>query len=55
MTKIISLLYFLFIFDKMPFVTKKSHRFHNSNIPFCRDRKRKTGFLESAVQLHKVM
>ncbi len=56
MAKIISLLCFLFIFDKMPFVAKKkSQRFHNSCIPFCRGRKRKTGFLEPAAQLHEVM
>ena len=55
MTKIIPLLCFLFIFDKMPFVAKKSQRFHNFSILFCRGRKRKTGFLEPAMQLHKVM
>ena len=55
MTKIIPLLCFLFIFDKMPFVAKKSQRFHNSSISFCRSRKRQTGFLEPAAQLNEVM
>ena len=55
MTKIIPLLCFLFIFDKMPFVAKKITKISQFLHSVLSGQERKTGFLEPAAQLHEVM
>jgi hypothetical protein len=55
MTKIIPLLCFLFIFDIMPFVAKKNHKDFTILAFRSVGAGKEKPFLESAVQLHKVM